>query len=405
MSRMHVFEFTSAWAVLLTCCQVCVAQHVVPCSARVIALTPDNQRLIVGDYGRCSILDVATGKTLFESEYREGVFEPHGISDDGEWLIGGGYGVQSGSELARAELSPRSIYYAPLKAFEDGTFRQAVREIDMSPFLPLKQSPHLVAFVRRIIDLGDDRYAAIMMIRHEVRKSSKRTAHAVVFSAKEHRMLTACNLDGDAEKIEGDHAQHFPLLTTTRSKRAYSGLRLRYVPIDSSASLQAKTYKQIAPILFAADDGETFLAAGGESALIGDVLAGHQTILRNTSHLGFHRGRLGGTRVEFSSDASRLVVYNAEFRLNAQVRQYARQPIKQATVFDTETGAIIRTINFQATAHRNGVQRVSGFSRDNRYLITQAGDWVSSNSGVNPRIQATVLWDIEDEAEDTGYSE
>ncbi len=412
MKRHSLVSLFFMAAVALLDSQPMLAQHFVPAPNAeylgFVGVTPDNSHLVWRNTGAFGIIDVESGESVFEYDYGRGVFEPHGLSDDGRWLIGGGFGAHPFSDGARAMLSQYGLYYTPLKSYLDGTFKEDTRVIDLSPFLPFKESPRLVAFFRKVIDLGEDRFAVIMMIRHEHKQTSKRTGHAIVFSAREHRVLSSCNLDGDGKRISDDTSQHFARLKTIPPKRgSQSSLVLQHVPTSSEAALQESKPKQIAPAIFLADDGDTFLATGPTGSFIGHTASGKATRITGANHLPYRSGPLDGVRWMFSPDAKRAVGYNTESQLEGKTRHFSSLPVKQATIFNTTTGSSLQTIHFASappTVHH--VQCVLGFSQDNRYLITSVGDWVRTDGrkGIRfPRMKGFALWDLDAETNSGDY--
>ena len=74
---------------------------------RFAALTPDNRILIAESSREVVFCDVQSGAVLARYRFGPQMFQPCGLSKDGKWVIGGGFGVQPFStEAALCGFSP-----------------------------------------------------------------------------------------------------------------------------------------------------------------------------------------------------------------------------------------------------------------------------------------------------------
>jgi hypothetical protein len=334
--------------------------------------------LIASSSHEVVLIDIESGNTLFHHKYRGGVFEPHGVSSDGKLLIGGGYGMP---QSLGAELDDLSVYYCPIDSYLDGTFHRKTRRLDVRDYLPLDKSPNLRFFIREVRDLGDGLFAVLGMVRHSNARSAKRTQHAIVFSASEHRVLASSNIDGESETIDHQADGRFTFAKVVKPKHRYDARefvqRFR-VPIEPKSSLGAGKPMEVAgKVIAIAPDQETFFSMGTHVPFLGNARMSRAIFLPSAADLARRVDIFDLVTAHFSPDNKLLAVAVRDGVIDPKqpnVPLLYYRPAGKVELFATHSGDHLTTIDLRSDSDGSAsALGVCGFSPDCRLLITLDG--------------------------------
>ncbi|KAA5537954.1 hypothetical protein FYK55_27995 [Roseiconus nitratireducens] len=376
-----------------------------PDEFRFVGMTPDNEMLVASSVQKVLILEAGSGRIRFHGSYRDGVFQPHGISNDGKLLIGGGYGIHA---FADTDLDDLSIYYCPVAGYLDGTFQRMTRRLDLRAHLPLNQSPDPRFFIHDVRDLGDGRFAVVGFVRDSNARTANRTHHAIVFSASEHRVLSAWNLDARSKPIEdtGDSTFPFAVSTESRGRDDFRSFFSHFrIPIDSSAELQAANPVTVrGQVLATARDAIHFFSMGTQGPFIGDALTSKVDFLTRESEILRGVAYYDLVQGHFSPDSTLLAVSVWDASVDpkstfALTKILYYHPLETAEIYAVGSGEKIAAVDLRPTTEgRAPVFQVCGFSPDNRYLVTIAGTLKPVENGDGHQFvqqHGFCLWDIQ----------
>lgn len=352
-------------------------------------LTPDSRHLIATDIRQekqgaialVSILDLQTGELLFEKPLDKDTLAPIGMTSDGQWLIGGGFNMHPYSEGVRRDMSKTSLYYAPLAAYLDEQTQAQVHELDLTSILPLNANPHLRVFLQSTRDLRDGLVAVFYVVARDHTAAAEHTNHCLVFSTREHRIVTSSDLGGKAKRITDVANQHFERIKLVPVKHqplnqvatTQNMIRQR-IPLTYQAELQAtRAFTAPGTNVIIAPNGRTFFAVGPNGAFVGDSVTRNVTYLKDARQLRMPRHHWReGIRVVFSEDSTRLAARPFRYQKEAYQSAYLLADT-QAVVYDVKNGNKLATLDFSISeSNPYHIDPMLRFSSDNRHLLTGA---------------------------------
>jgi len=325
------------------------------------------------------VYDLEADRVVACHEGDRRVFEPHGLVDDGKWVVGAVFGYPNDPN------DPRSLYFCPLHDWIEGRHREATRTVDLSPILPLKKAPlakfHLARYTRPVLDLGQGRFAVLVLVCHRpISRTGKvvtmlvvvsRSDAAVVAVTEHHsRRVHLGQRDGDwitaIEVIEDVRAPGRKLyITAARVPHFPHTTRARQIrfPLDDKQSVELGRVQSVPgnAIAFGQDGASVFaIRPYVAPPLIGDLATGEIRPLHGLSPA------LNQYAAWFSRDCRLLGVMATQCMLDEDRFLVPIRPFDRILIYDVASGRLVNTIRLDP-AYRSGAVR---FTDDNRYLVT-----------------------------------
>jgi len=200
MNRRTLLGLLALCAVLPAVARPAFAQRLVRMQAeglpRLTGVTPDHRYLVANDVHEVLVYDLATDRLVARHDCGRHVFEPHGLSGQGEWIVGEAYQFR---HFPRDPPDRRSVYYCSIDDWIAGRHREVTRTVDLTPVLPLaaapRSDPHFARYTRAVLDVDEKRFAVLFLVNHRpTSRQAKVTTHLAVISRSDGRLLAGSHL-------------------------------------------------------------------------------------------------------------------------------------------------------------------------------------------------------------------